>query len=110
MTFPPKDGTFHFAYGRELFTQMLAHANKGVAGVDHVVYQQDPAVQSTSRNGNELRDVQGTLLGTGCLAIAAGRQYAQRHIVNTRQHIAHTNASPRQAYDFVELPARFMNI
>src|SRR5690606_16589374 len=56
-----------------------------------------------------LRDVQIALLRAGRLAIAAGGQDAQGHVVNARYDIPHSHPAPSQADDFVEFPAGLVN-
>ncbi|MNJ60774.1 hypothetical protein D3C77_565320 [compost metagenome] len=89
---------------------MVIDLVKGFTGIDHVVNQQHAPGQGAARDGDELGDIHVALLRAGGLAIAAGRQDAQRHVKNTGHNIADAHAAARQTQNLVELPSRLVHL
>src|SRR5690606_5822089 len=94
MPLPPQHGGAQFLDAGKLLHEVIANAIEGEPGVDHVVDQQHLAVERAARDGDELRNVELPLHRTGRLAVTAGGQYAEGHVVDARQNIAHAYATP----------------
>ena len=85
------------------------HAAKSVAAVNEIVHKQDTPRDLATGQRDVRCDIQFSLLRTGRLTVAAGRQNAQGLLENTRNHVTNAHPAPGETNDCVESPARPVN-
>src|SRR5699024_7663021 len=90
---------------RKLLQEVFAHPIEGKARIDHVINKQYLAIQGAPGDGDELGNIQLSLLRTRRFAVAAGSQYTKGDIKHAGQDVSDTHATPGQTSDFLKLPA-----
>ncbi|MNS71755.1 hypothetical protein D3C72_1051340 [compost metagenome] len=83
---------------------------QGVARIGQVVHQQHLAGDFALGGGDETGDVEVALHRAGFGAVGAGGHDGKRLVENAAQDIAWTHATPRQAKDRIEFPARLVDL
>ena len=103
MALPPKHGDTNIGHSRISFLQVFDHLHDRLAGVDHIIDQQELTGNLTARLRDKGCDIQITLNATGFFAIRARCHHSQRHVVDTREKVTNTHTAASKAQKRIEL-------